>query len=120
MQNINKKFGKLTVIALDNERIEKEREEVRQGLRKRARKYYLCQCDCQGPVTSHRSDGLIGGRIQTCGNCLTEKEIEAHAEGMNTVLATMRSADYTRDVSNASYKAVSDALSSIDISNTTK
>ena len=46
--------------------------------------------------------------------------MEAHAKGVNTVLATMRNADYTRDVSNASYKAVSDALSSIDISNTTK
>lgn len=46
--------------------------------------------------------------------------VESHAEGMNTVLATMRSADYTRDVSNASYKAVSDSLKSINISNTTK
>lgn len=85
MQNINKKFGNLTVIALDTERIEKEREEVRQGLRKRARKYYLCQCDCQGPVTSHRSDGLTGGRIQTCGNCQTEKEIEAHKKQMRDI-----------------------------------
>ena len=78
MQNINKKFGKLTVIALDTERIEKEREEVLQGLRKRARKYYLCQCDCQGPITSHRSDGLIGGRIQTCGNCLMIQLMKMH------------------------------------------
>ena len=44
----------------------------------------------------------------------------SHAEGMNKVLATMRNADYTRDVNNAAYKAVGEALSSIAISNTSK
>ena len=41
-KNINKKFGNLTILGLDEERMEKEREEVKQGLRARARKYYLC------------------------------------------------------------------------------
>lgn len=81
-KNINKKFGNLTILGLDEERMEKEREEVKQGLRARARKYYLCQCDCGGPVSSHRSDGLISGRILTCGKCQTEKEIEAHKKQM--------------------------------------
>lgn len=44
----------------------------------------------------------------------------SHAEGMNTVLATMRSSDYTRDVNNETYKAVTDTLNSIAVSNTTK
>jgi len=73
--NINKKCGHLTILSLDNERIAKEKQEVKEGKRTRARKYYLCQCDCGGPITSHRSDGLLNGRIQTCGSCTTEKEI---------------------------------------------
>lgn len=74
--NIGKKFNNLLVLALDQERMDKEREEVRQGKRQRARKYYLCQCDCQGAISSHRSDGVLNGKIKTCGKCLTEKEKE--------------------------------------------
>lgn len=43
--------------------------------------------------------------------------VASRTKGMNTVLATMRSEDYTRDVNNAAYKAVSNALDSISISN---
>ena len=56
---IGKKYYKLTVIEVDNERSNKKR------------KYYLCQCEC-GNMKSVRSDCLKSGQVKSCG-CLNHK-----------------------------------------------
>ena len=68
MKRINKihdltgqKFGRLTVIELDN------RPETR-------RTYWVCKCEC-GNITISRSDGLLSGAKKSCG-CL-KNEISA-------------------------------------------
>ena len=49
------KFGKLTVIKLDEEET-----------RKRKRTMFLCQCEC-GNTTVVRGSALKGSTIQSCG-----------------------------------------------------
>ena len=56
---IGKKYYKLTVIKVDNERSNEKR------------KYYLCQCEC-GNMKSVRSDCLKSGQVKSCG-CLNYK-----------------------------------------------
>lgn len=67
MKNINRvhdltgqKFGRLTVIGIDTTK------ETRKT-------YWLCQCDC-GKISSHRSDGLLSGRIKSCGCYKSEQD----------------------------------------------
>lgn len=67
MKNMNRvhdltgqKFGRLTVIGLDTS--------------KESRKtYWICQCEC-GKISSHRSDGLLGGHIKSCGCYKSEQD----------------------------------------------
>ena len=56
---IGKKYNKLTVIKVDDERSNEKR------------KYYLCQCEC-GNMKSVRSDCLKSGQVKSCG-CLNYK-----------------------------------------------
>ena len=67
MKNLNRvhdltgqKFGRLTVIGVDTTK------ETRKT-------YWLCQCDC-GKISSHRSDGLLSGRIKSCGCYKSEQD----------------------------------------------
>lgn len=55
---IGQKFGRLTVIGLDD-----------RGTRKT---YWVCQCDC-GRMKSARSDGLLCGAIKSCG-CMKKEQ----------------------------------------------
>ena len=55
---IGKKYGKLTVLKLDEKRSGK-------------RKYYICQCDC-GNLKSVRDDCLKSGNTKSCGCLLKE------------------------------------------------
>lgn len=55
------KFGRLTVIGLD------DKKDTRKT-------YWVCQCDC-GSISSHRSDGLLGGSVTSCG--CRKREISA-------------------------------------------
>lgn len=52
------KFGRLTVIGLDD--------------RNSRKTYWVCRCDC-GTIKTARSDGLISGRIKSCG-CLKKEQ----------------------------------------------
>jgi hypothetical protein len=62
-------FGKLTVIKIDNERINNE---VLSGKRKKI--YWLCKCSCGNPnLKSIWSSHLKDGRIVSCGCELTNK-----------------------------------------------
>lgn len=67
MKNMNRvhdltgqKFGRLTVIGLDTSK------ETRKT-------YWICQCEC-GKISSHRSDGLLGGHIKSCGCYKSEQD----------------------------------------------
>ena len=71
---IGQKFGKLTVIALDEERTEQSLEERRKKIRTRSRVYWNCLCDC-GNMKSVRQDSLISGKIKTCTKCNTISKI---------------------------------------------
>ena len=62
-----KRFGRLTVIGID---------EGRQS----RKTYWICQCDC-GKISSHRADGLIRGSIRSCG-CL-KNELSAERVAKN-------------------------------------
>lgn len=55
-----RKFGKLTVRCLDEERTAQTH-----------RGYWICDCKCGG-VKSVRSDALLGGKTTSCGCTLTE------------------------------------------------
>ena len=76
---IGQKFGKLTVIALDEERTEKSLEERRKKIRARSRVYWNCLCDC-GNMKSVRQDSLISGKIKTCTKCNTISKIPKFLE----------------------------------------
>ena len=54
------KFGRLTVIGIDESRNTKKT-------------YWICQCDC-GNISSHRSDGLLAGTIKSCGCYKSEQD----------------------------------------------
>lgn len=69
---IGQKFGKLTVIALDEER-------TKESLDKRRRKestsnaiYWLCKCDC-GNEKVVSGTSLKHGSTKTCGNCIIKE-----------------------------------------------
>jgi hypothetical protein len=56
---IGNKYGKLTVLKLDEEKS------------KNGRKYYLCECEC-GNIKSVRSDCLTSGNTKSCGCALND------------------------------------------------
>lgn len=60
-----KKFGRLTVIGLDDERSSR-------------RTYFWCKCDC-GNIKSVRSDSLLSGKIRSCG-CLKKEQDRINLE----------------------------------------
>lgn len=62
---IGKRFGKLTVCHRDNTRELKEKEEIRKGLRKSTKEYYICKCDC-GKEISVAKEKLNENR-KSCG-----------------------------------------------------
>jgi hypothetical protein len=58
---MNAKYGKLTLLKM---------------FRKKYRKFWICRCDCGNSATV-REDGLVLGRVRSCGcinreNCLTK------------------------------------------------
>ena len=66
MKNLNRcndltgrKFGRLTVIGLDDSR-------------KTRKTYWICQCECGG-IKSARSDSLLCGAIKSCG-CMKKEQ----------------------------------------------
>lgn len=62
MKNIGKKFNRLTILGIDED---KRQEQIQQN-KSKIRKYYKCQCDC-GNIVSIRSDNVISGHAQSCG-----------------------------------------------------
>ena len=62
MKNIGKKFNRLTILEIDED---KRQEQIQQG-KSKIRKYYKCRCDC-GNIVSIRSDNVISGHAQSCG-----------------------------------------------------
>lgn len=74
---IGKRFGKLLVLELDIERINKD---------KRNRIYYICQCDC-GKILSVRQDSLTSrGEKASCG-CTDFKDLTGQRFDMLTVIS---------------------------------
>lgn len=61
------RFGRLTVISKDNERITKSGS------------YWICKCDC-GTTKSVKSSSLRRGEIQSCGCLRAERSIAAKEE----------------------------------------
>lgn len=64
---IGKKYGRLTVVALDEEQTR---------LRKTA--YFFCECEC-GNKVSIKESHFVSGRIQSCG-CLLKEAIHRHVD----------------------------------------
>ena len=62
MKNIGKKFNRLTILEID----EDKRQEQIKAQKTKIRKYYKCQCDC-GKIVSIRADNVISGHAQSCG-----------------------------------------------------
>lgn len=63
---IGKKFGRLTVIKLDEERNRIFREERNKGLRSSSPVCYICECEC-GNICSVKGQKLRDGRTKSCG-----------------------------------------------------
>lgn len=81
---ISQKIGKLTVIKLDENRIQRE---VSEG--KRKRKYWLCRCDCGNPnLVSVNQDALIRKTTKSCG-CL-KSEIQKERIRLKNDLTGLR------------------------------
>ena len=70
-----KKFGRLRVVCLDEERILKEKQEVINGIRKCSSIYWICKCDC-GNIISVRSCRIKNGKTKSCGCYKIEKLIQ--------------------------------------------
>jgi len=64
------KFGKLTVIEVDEKSKYKNETKIISSRWK-----YKCQCDC-GNITSVRKDSICSGHTISCGHCLDPIEIE--------------------------------------------
>lgn len=62
MKNIGKKFNRLTILEID----EDKRQEQIQEQKSKIRKYYKCKCDC-GNIVSIRADNITSGHAQSCG-----------------------------------------------------
>lgn len=74
---IGKRFGKLLVLELDMDRINKEQKN---------RIYYICQCDC-GKILSVRQDSLTSrGEEASCG-CTDYKDLTGLRFDMLTVIS---------------------------------
>lgn len=70
--NIGDVFSRLTVLARADDRVSPDG---------RVRKYWLCKCSCDRDKTVEvRSDGLIGGRTQSCG-CLRDEVASISRKG---------------------------------------
>ena len=67
----NQKFGRLTVLCKDTERITKNGS------------YWICQCEC-GKTKSVKSSSLRRGEIQSCG-CLRNERIAQTKEQLGLV-----------------------------------
>ena len=63
------KFGRLTVLRLDEERNCIEKERKKKGEIKRASIYWLCNCDCGKNYISIRGNDLYNNKRKSCG-CL--------------------------------------------------
>ena len=61
-----KKFNRLLVIKLDEERTKKSLEDFRSGLTNCTRTYWICKCDC-GKIKTITSYQLKSGETKSCG-----------------------------------------------------
>ena len=62
MENIGKKFNRLTILGIDED---KRKEQILQN-KSKIRKYYKCQCDC-GNIVSIRANNITSGHTKSCG-----------------------------------------------------
>lgn len=68
MDMIGKRFKSLTVIALDEEKNNKIKEDKKNGLRKSVQTYYICRCDC-GNILSLMKPKIQRRKEFGCVNC---------------------------------------------------
>lgn len=60
------KFGRLTVIGLDKERMKQNKIRIQNGEIKSYKTYFLCECEC-GNIKSIDSSALKSGTVVSCG-----------------------------------------------------
>ena len=77
---IGKKFGRLTVIKLDEERNRIFREERNKGLRSSSPVCYICECEC-GNKTEVQQGNLLSGHTTSCG-CLQKQKASLNTVDM--------------------------------------
>lgn len=70
---IGQKFGRLTVMALHEERNQYELERKLAGEIKQNRKFYICTCDCGNENISVSHSNLASGHATSCGCYHREK-----------------------------------------------
>lgn len=85
------KFGRLTVLYKDNQRITKSGS------------YWICKCEC-GNIKSVKSSSLRRGEIQSCGCLQKEKTIEARNKSAENLIGKRfgKLVVLQRDMSNTS------------------
>lgn len=103
-----KKFGRLTVIEKDNNRITKSGS------------YWKCQCDC-GKIKSVKSSSLRRGEIESCGCLRNERTYESneknrdHLEGLRFGKLTVIERDLTKPKGIVYWNCLCDCGNSISV-----
>ena len=76
---VGDKFGRLTVLGLDEKRNSLEKERVERGEIKHAHKYCTCECEC-GRITSVDIYNLKSGYTKSCGCLSIERTKEVNTK----------------------------------------
>ena len=68
------KFGRLTIVELDEKRIEIDKQRAKNGEIIKNRVFWICNCDCGKKNISVSANGLKSGKTKSCG-CYNKEKI---------------------------------------------